>query len=136
MSKYLLRIAQSGYDALTDAKERMVFDSRYDTLKLKASGSGSQSVPQATAPSTPGTATVTVAHGLPWKPLAMVFCTSIWRDSTKFSPYAFKSIGAISPDGGQYAVDGTNLYIHLYNGDPGGARTIYYKYHIYYNELA
>jgi len=135
--KNLLRIAQQGYDALTDAKERMVFDSQYDTMKLFKSGSGSQSVPAATPPWGPsGTATVEITHGLGYKPSFMVFCTSIWRDSTKFSPYAYKSIGAISPDGGSYAVDTTKLYIHLYNGDPSGARTIYYRYHIYYNELA
>ena len=135
--KYGLRIAQAGYDARTDPKERMVFDSKYDTLKLYISGSGSQSVPAATGPFGPsGTATVTIAHSLGYKPVFMVFCTSIWRDATKFSPYAYKGVGAISPDGGQYAVDATNLYIHLYNGDTTGDRTIYYRYHIYYNELA
>jgi hypothetical protein len=135
--KNVLRIAQPGYDALTDPKERMVFDSQYDTLKLYKSGSGSQLVPAATAPSGPsGTVTVTIAHNLGYKPAFMVFCTSIWRSDDKFSPYAYRSIGAISPDGGEYAVDDTNLYIHLYNGNPAGDRTIYYRYHIYYNELA
>jgi hypothetical protein len=133
---YKLRIAQSNYNALTNSVDHMVFDSDFDTLKLKTSGNGSQSVPAATAPLGPsGTATVTIAHNLGYKPVVMVFCTSIWRDIYKFSPYAYKSIGAISPDGGSYAVDNTNLYIHLYNGDPTDARTIYYRYHIYYNEL-
>ena len=132
-----LIIAQSGYDAEKDAKEKMVFHSRYDTMKLFKSGSGSQSVPAATAPFGPsGTATVEITHGLGYEPAFMCFCTSIWRDDTKFSPYAYRSIGAISPDGGSYAVDTTKLYIHLYNGNPSGARTIYYRYHIYYNELA
>lgn len=135
--KNLLRIAQQGYDALLDAKERMVFDSQYDTLKLFKSGSGSQSVPAADIPtSTSGTATVEITHGLNYKPAFMVFCTSIWRSDDKFSPYAYRSMGAFSPDGGEYAVDTTKLYIHLYNGNPTGARTIYYRYHIYYNELA
>jgi hypothetical protein len=134
---YVLRIAQKGYDAEKDPKERMVFDSRYDTLKLKASGSGSQSVPAASlATYTPGTATVTIAHGCGYKPVVMVFCSSQWRTSDKLSPYAYRSIGAISPDGGSYSVDATNLYIQLFNGNPTGAKTIYYRYHIYYNELA
>jgi len=137
MSDYGIKISKPGEDVKSASKEKLVFSSQYDTLKIKSSGSGSQSVPAATAPWGPsGTATVTVAHSLGWKPLAMVFCTSIWRTNDKFSPYAYKSIGAISPDGGSYAVDATNLYIHLYNGDPTGARTIYYRYHIYYNELA
>jgi hypothetical protein len=135
--KNVLRIAQSGYNALTDPKERMVFDSQYDTLKLFKSGSGSQSVPAADIDTfTSGTATVTIAHNLGYSPAFMVFCTSIWRSNDKYSPYAYRSVGAISPDGGEYAVDSTNLYIHLYNGDPDGARTIYYRYHIYYNELS
>lgn len=134
MKKNRLRIAQTGYSAETDPKERMVFDSDYDTLKLSISGSGSQLVPAA-ALGVSGTATVTIAHGLGYKPAFMVFCTSVWRSNDKFSPYAYRSIGAASPDGGEYAVDDTNLYLHLYNGDGSGARTIYYRYHIYYNEL-
>ena len=137
MNDFGIKISQPGYDVKTAPKERLVFSSKYDTLKLFKSGSGSQAVPAATAPWGPsGTATVTIAHNLSYKPAFMVFCTSIWRSNDKFSPYAYRSIGAISPDGGQYSVDTTNLYIHLYNGDPGGARTIYYRYHIYYNELA
>ena len=136
MKKNILRIAQSGYSAETDSKERMVFDSNYDTLKLRTSGSGSQLVPAATASFGPsGTATVTIAHNLGYKPAFIVFCTSIWRSNDKFSPYAYKGVGAISPDGGNYAVDATNLYIHLYNGNLTGDRTILYRYHIYYNEL-
>jgi hypothetical protein len=137
MTNYGIKVSQAGYDVKTAAKENLVYSSKYNTLKFFTSGSGSQEVPAATAPFGPsGTATVTIAHNLGYEPAFIVFCTSIWRDSTKFSPYAYKSIGAISPDGGQYAVDDTNLYIHLYNGDPTGARTIYYRYHIYYNELA
>ena len=136
MADYGIKVSQAGYDVLTTTKERLVYSSKYDTLKFFLSGSGSQSVPAATAPSGPsGTATVTIAHNLSYKPTFIVFCSSIWRTSADLSPYAYRSIGAISPDGGQYAVDSTNLYIHLYNGDPGGARTIFYHYHIYYNEL-
>jgi len=137
MTNYGLKVSQSGFDVKTTAKENLVYSSKYNTLKFFASGSGSQLVPAATAPFGPsGTATVTIAHDLGYTPAFIVFCTSIWRSNDKFSPYAFKSIGAISPDGGQYAVDTANLYIHLYNGDPTGDRTIFYRYHIYYNELA
>lgn len=132
-----MKVSQPGFDVNTTSKENLVYSSKYDTLKFFVSGSGSQSVPSATAPFGPsGTATVTIAHNLGYEPAFMVFCSSIWRTSDKFSPYAYKSIGAISPDGGFYSVDDTNLYLHLYNGDPTGARTIYYRYHIYYNELA
>jgi hypothetical protein len=136
MTNYGIKVSQAGYDVKTANKENLVFSSKYNTLKLFSNGSGSQSVPAATAPyGPPGTATVEITHNLGYKPAFIVFCTSIWRSNDKFSPYAYKSIGAISPDGGQYAVDTTKLYIHLYNGDSGGARTIYYRYHIYYNEL-
>ena len=136
MGSNKLVIAQDGYDAEDSPLERMVFHSDYDTLKLKVSGSGSQLVSAATSPSGPsGVAVVTIPHKLSKPPVVMVFCTSIWRSNDKFSPYAFKSIGAISPDGGAYSVDSTNLYIHLFNGDTTGDRTIHYKYHIYYNEL-
>lgn len=131
-----LRIAKTGYDARSDDVRYMVFDSDYDTLKLKESGNGNQSVPAADIPTlTPGQATVTINHALGYKPVVMVFCSSQWRTSDKLSPYAYRSIGAISPDGGAYAVDDDNLYIHLFNGNPTGAKTIYYRYHIYYNEL-
>lgn len=135
MSNYGIKVSQAGYDVKTCNKERLVFSSKYNTLKLFVSGSGSHSVPAATqwfGPS--GTATVEITHNLGYKPAFIVFCNSIWRDTSKFSPYAYKGIGAISPDGGFYSVDTTKLYIHLYNGD-FSARTIYYKYHIYYNEL-
>ena len=137
MTNYGIKVSQTGNDVKIANKENLVFSSKYDTLKLFSNGSGSQSVPAATLPYGPsGTVTVEITHNLGYTPAFIVFCTSIWRDSTKFSPYAYKSIGAISPDGGFYAVDTTKLYIHLYNGDPNGARTIYYRYHIYYNELA
>ena len=136
MTDYGIKVSQSGNDVKTANKEYLVFSSKYDTLKLFSNGSGSQSVPAATAGGPSGTATVEITHDLGYKPAFIVFCTSIWRSNDKFSPYAYKSIGAISPDGGQYAVDTTKLYIHLYNGDSTGARTIYYRYHIYYNELA
>lgn len=135
MSDYGIKISQSGYDVKTAAKERLVFSSAYDTLKLFASGNGSQLVVGGTFVGGSGTATVTIPHNLGYKPAFMVFCSSIWRSSDKFSPYAYKGVGALSPDGGEYAVDNTNLYIHLYNGDVSD-RTIYYRYHIYYNELA
>ena len=131
-----IKVSQSGHDVKVADKENLVFTSKYDTLKLFKSGSGSQSVPAATLPSGPsGTVTVTIAHNLGYKPVFMVFTNSGWRSSDKLSPYAYKSIGAISPDGGQYSVDATNLYLHLYNGDPGGSVTVSYRYHIYYNEL-
>ena len=132
---YGMKVSQAGSDVKTATKENLIFSSQYDTLKVLASGSGSQSVP-ASSGGVSGTATVTIAHNLGYKPAFIVFCTSVWRASDKFSPYAYKSIGATSPDGGFYSVDATNLYIHLYNGDSGGARTIYYRYHIYYNELS
>lgn len=135
MQDFGIKISKPGIDVKTASKEDLVFTSKYDTLKLFKSGNGSQSVPAATGPFGPsGEATVEITHDLGYKPAFMVFCTSIWRSNDKFSPYAFKSIGAISPDGGQYAVDTTKLYIHLYNGDVTGARTIFFRYHIYYNE--
>ncbi len=135
-SNYGMKVSQEGHDVKTALKERLVFSSKFDTLKFFASGSGSQSVPAATAPFGPsGNAIVTINHGLGYKPAFIVFCSSIWRTSADLSPYAYRSVGAISPDGGQYSVDNNNLYIELYNGDPGGARTIFYHYHIYYNEL-
>ena len=131
---YGLKISQAGFDVKTADKENLVFSSQYNTLKVFASGSGSQLVPTAVG-FTSGVATVTIAHNLGYKPAFIVFCSSIWRANDKFSPYAYKSIGASSPDGGQYAISVGNLYLHLYNGDPTGARTIYYHWHIYYNEL-
>lgn len=137
MTDYGIKVSQAGYDVKTANKENLVFSSKYDTLKLFANGSGSQNVPAATAPwGPPGAATVIITHNLGYKPAFIIFCTSIWRSGNKFSPYTFKSIGAISPDGEQYAADTTKIYIHFYNGDSSGARTIYYHYHIYYNELA
>lgn len=136
MAKYGLRIAQPEKDASTDKVEDMVYDSEYDTLKLYRSDFGSISVPAADISTfTPGHATVSIPHGLPYTPVFMVFTTSGWRGSTKFSPYSWRSIGIIGADGQNYSIDSTNLYIDFYNGDPSGARTVNYRYHIYYNEL-
>ena len=137
MTNYGIKVSQTGNDVKTANKEGLVFSSKYDTLKLFTNGSGSQSVPAATDPwGPPGAATVEITHNLGYKPAFIVFCTSICRPSDKFSPYAYAGIDLIVPDGGFYAVDTTKLYIHLYNGNPEEARTIYYRYHIYYNELA
>jgi hypothetical protein len=132
---YGIKISQSGSDVKTCNKENLVFSSAYDTLKLCMSGSGSKVIAAGNGGTgEPGKAIVTIEHKLGYKPAFIVFCTSVWRANDKFSPYAYKSIGALSPDGGQYAVDELNLYLYLYNGDTS-QRTIYYKYHIYYNEL-
>jgi len=136
MGDYGLKISQAGFDVKTCNKENLVFSSKYDTLKPFLVGYGEKTVPAATAPYGPsGEELLQVKHNLGYMPVSIIFCTSIWRDNTKFSPYAYKSIGSISPDGGQYAVDNTYLYIHLFNGDSTGSRQIFFRYHIYYNEL-
>lgn len=135
MSDFGIKISQVGHDVKTALKENLVYTSKYDTLKLFRSGSGSQLVPMADVGLfIPGEALVTIAHNLGYKPAFMVFCSGAWRTTADLSPYSYRGVGAISPDGGSYSVDDTNLYIQLYNGSVSD-KTINYRYHIYYNEL-
>ncbi|MFA5395210.1 MAG: hypothetical protein WC346_04250 [Methanogenium sp.] len=137
MTDYGIKISQAENDVKTCNKENLVFSSKYDSLKPFIVGYGEKTVAAATAPYGPsGEELVQIKHDLGYLPFFYVFCTSIWRSDDKFSPYAYKSIGAISPDGGSYAVDTNYLYIHLFNGDPTGSRQIFFRYHIYYNELS
>lgn len=133
---YGAKVSQAGFDVKTCDKENLVFSSGYNTLKVFASGSGSIAVAKATLPAgTPGKSLVTVAHNLGYKPLPICFATSPLASNTRFSPYAYASAGYFH-NVPNYAVDTTNLYLTFYNGDPLNIRTVYYRYHIYYNELS
>jgi len=136
MGDYGVKISQSGNDVKTANKENLVFSSKYKTLLPYMVGYAERTVPAADAPSfTSGHTQNVIRHGLGYKPLFQVFCTHIWGGgSDEFAPYAYKGIGAISPDGGQFSVDDNYLYIDLYNGDPTGDRMIFFKFHIFYNE--
>lgn len=137
MGNYGAKVSQAGYDVKSAAKERLVFSSKYNTLKVFMSGGGSQSVPAALGwpDLTPGKAVVEIFHNLGYKPAFICFTSTPYGGNDELSPYSFKSVGAIHniPN---YAVDNNKLYITLYNGDTTGAKTVYYRYHIYYNELA
>lgn len=133
MGDYGFKVSQSGHDVKTAAKERLVFSSKYDTLKVEQSSSGSVSVPAATN-STSGKAVVEITHSLGYKPVFICFSSTPWASNDKLSPYSYRGIGALHniPN---YACDTTKLYMTFYNGDTGGAKTVFYRYHIYYNEL-
>jgi len=133
---YGIKISQAGYDVKTADKERLVFSSQYDTLKVFASGGGSISVPNNPDPWTPGKATVELAHNLGYKPVYFCFCTNPWWSTdVKFSPYTWRALGSPHSQA-NYAVDTTKLYLTFYNPDPDAADTVYYRYHVYYNQLA
>lgn len=136
MGDYGAKISQAGYDVKTCDKERLIFSSKYDTLKVFVSGGGSQSVPAALGwpDLTPGKAVVEISHNLGYKPAFICFTSTPWGGNDELSPYSYKGVAAIH-NVPNYAVDTTKLYITLYNGDVGGAKTFYYRYHIYYNEL-
>ena len=134
-SDYGVKVSQAGFDVKTCDKENLVFSSGYNTLKVFYSGSGSIAVPKATLPSgPPGKGLVTIVHNLGYKTLCICFATSPLASDSRFSPYAYASVGYFHniPN---YGVDTTSLYLTFYNGDPLNIRTVYYRYHIYYNEL-
>ena len=135
MSDYGIKISQPGHDVKTAAKERLVFSSQYDTLKLFKSGGGSEAVPAAVyATFTPGIATATIAHGLGYTPAFICFSSTPYSSDDQLSPYSYFGVGGVH-NIPKYYVDTTNLYIILYNGIDS-IKTIFYRYHIYYNELA
>lgn len=123
------KVSKPGFDATTAAKENLVFSSEYDTLKVFFSSGGSVSVPAT------GGVLVEVTHNLGYKPAFICFSSTPYASDDKLSPYSYKSVGALhnTPN---YATDNTKLYMTFYNGITTGAKTIYYRYHIYYNQLA
>jgi len=133
MSDFGIKISQPGYDVKTAAKERLVFSSQYDTFKLFKSGSGSQAVP-ASVGTTSGKAIVTIAHDLSYTPAFICFTSTPYSADDQMSPYAYKGVGSLH-NIAKYYVDTSNLYIILYNAI-NSIKTFYYRYHIYYNELA
>jgi len=136
MGNYGIKVSQSGSNVLTADKEDLVFSSQYDTLKLFVSGSGSVSVPHDDNLFTPGSTTVEISHNLSYKPAFICFSTNPWwSDDNKFSPYTWRSIGSLHNQA-NYAVDTTKLYLTFYNPDPDDDDSVYYRYHIYYNQLA
>jgi len=135
MGNYGIKVSQAGYDVTTAAKERLVFSSQYDTLKIFMSGGGSVSVPLDADVWTPGTTTVEITHSLGYKPAFICFSSTPWGGNDELSPYAYKSIG-VPHNIPNYGVDTTKLYLTFYNADPASDITVYYRYHIYYNELS
>lgn len=137
MSNFGIKISQPGYDVKTADKERLVFSSQYDTLKIAKSGSGTQVVAHVDDIFTAGKETVEITHELGYEPAFFVFVNNpVWASSDKLSPYTWRSIGSPALDTANYAVDTTKLYITFYNPDNVNDITFEYRYHIYYNELA
>lgn len=135
MSDFGMKVSQGGYDVKTAAKERLVFSSKYDTFKVFASGSGSQLVGAAPGPGLRTTVVVNVTHNLGYKPAFWVFTDNpIFYTAGQLSPYSLKSIGVSAYSGIDYAIDTTDLYIYLNNSSPS-AKTIEYRYYIFYNQL-
>ena len=135
MGNYGIKISQAGYDVKTCDKERLVFSSKYNSLKVERTGSGSVVVPKNVDPWTPGSVLVEITHSLGYKPVFICFSSTPWASNDKLSPYSYKGIG-VPHNIPNYAVDTTKLYITFYNADPSNDITVYYRYHIYYNELS
>ena len=133
MSNYGIKVSQPGFDVKTCDKENLAFSSKYDTLKLFKSDGGSVAVP-ARVVAVPGKKLVEITHNLGYKPAFICFASTPFLAADKLSPYSYKGIGAVHniPN---YAVDTTKLYITLYNPFDS-IKTVFYRYHIYYNELA
>lgn len=139
-----MKVSQSGYDVNNAPLEKMVFHSDYDTLKIYKSGSGSVTVAAATGTGfevVSGKSTVTIVHGLGYKPVFMCFHFSpLWQlyfddtSDTRYASYMWKSISAGHSEP-NFACDATNLYLTFYNPDNTSSRSFAYKYHIYYNKL-
>ena len=135
MGDHGIRISQPEHDVKTCDKEHLVFSSKYNTLKVFMSGGGSESVPNDPDIWTPGKSVVEISHNLGYKPAFICFSSTPWSTNDKLSPYSYRGVG-VPHNAPNYAVDTTKLYITLYNADPDDPATIYYRYHIYYNELA
>ena len=137
MANYGIKISQPGYDVKTAPKERLVFSSQYDTLKLFKSGSGTVSVPLDVGLFTAGTRTVEITHNLGYKPAFWVYVNNpVWANPARLSPYTTRSIGSPAITVPNYAIDTTKLYITFYNPDPDNDHDYEYRYHIFYNELS
>jgi hypothetical protein len=131
------KVSQTGNSVFTAPKEKLVFSSQYNTLKVYVSGSGQVMVPPFTGtyPNwTPGKMVVAITHNLGYKPMFVCFVSNpLSFDDTRMAPYTYKGIDAPwnQPN---YAVDTTRLYITIYSGW-NVEYLYYYRYHIYYNEI-
>lgn len=135
MTSYGAKVSQEGYDVLTADLRRLVYNSDYDTFKVLANGSGQVSVAASASAFTVAQTTISIAHGLSYKPAFFVFADNpAWSVTNVFAPRTYRSIG-----GGFIevvsSVDATNLYVTAVNQDPGSGYTFNYRYFIFYNRL-
>lgn len=134
MSKAGLKIS-SEENVLKAADRNLVLTSELDTLKLFTVGQGKVTVAAAPDPFNSSSNSISIYHGLGYKPLFFCFANNpLWVSEDRFAPYTWKSIG-----GGFnrpiYAIDKSNLFIYFYNSSTVGSITFTFKYQIFYNDL-
>ena len=128
MSDYGMKISEAGNDVKICPDLKTIITSKHALLKSGLSGSGDTTV------TSPGTNTVTIAHGLSHIPAAQAYVSlensSHWSEVPIYGRFTVLE---------SYMVwcycDVTNLYIKFNYDDGGvGTYTFNYKYFIYRNK--
>lgn len=124
--EYGAKVSKPGYDVKTATPDQLVYSSKYNTLRVFASGSGSINL------SSGNIGVVTIAHNLGYRPAFAFYSEIITADGNyRLMPYTF-------PIGGDAGVipyiDNTNLKIRYGANHVSSNTTIHYRYFIYYNK--
>lgn len=125
----VIKIAKSGFDALTADPKDLIFDSTLNHLKNKIAGSFTQSI------NAGATHTVTVAHGLgSVHPLCMAYFRDTSTNNWLVALTEF-GVNALDRKSTELSVeiytDTTNVYVKVYN-NYATTKTVEVQYEIFY----
>lgn len=109
MSKFGIKISQTGVDVKTGADDEMVLHSDYSIFKGSIQGSGSTTVSRDGTPTT-----ITVAHGLSYAPMVQAFFSD--TNGSLFASGVYIAVPIVFFDGATQcnvvaSSDSTNIYI-------------------------
>ena len=130
MGNYGLKVSKAGYSVLTTTDNNLVYSSKFDTLRVFASGSGYITADY------PNTTIVTITHSLGYRPAFVVYSevdSGFGGADGKF--FMLPLTWAIGGDA-SIAVYCDSTYLKIrYGGDHTPLGTVLdYKYYIYYNQ--
>jgi len=132
MANYGLKISKPGYDVSSASDSELVYSSKFDTLKVFSSGSGSITVPNPMAEQT-----VTITHNLGYRP-AFMFYTQIFDVFSGSVTSGYYMSPYTDPVGGDGSimpyVSTTTLKIRYGAVHAPAGSVINYKYFIFYNK--
>jgi hypothetical protein len=125
-------VVKRGYDVLNETNPKnFIFDSDLNHLKTSSSGSFQRTVTSGNS------TTVSVLHGLPYKPMAIAYFRSITNNNW------FITMTQVEPTNSRTGIncnvelytDLTKIYFKINNYDGSNSFTIEVKYEIFYEGI-